>query len=108
MLKNDSGQRELYERELSKRVKRVFMALKEGYEAPEELRLHAEGFMQAGVFLKIMDLKYQKELVKQIHMQIFGMTIEERFELGQKNISNPVNYSEYEIPTYIRRREDRT
>ena len=89
--------------EVQDRLIKVFHASKEGYKVPEVQRYRLEGFIHAGVFMKLVSNVEIQALMNEIHLSIFNMTIEER---KQKNGASwndeSIDYSQYDMPTFDR------
>ena len=89
--------------EVEKRLQRMFSAAKEGYKPSPVERHRLEGFMQAGVFIGLTDNLALSSLMSEVHLRVFGKTLEER----QQDASlvwqeHAEDYSQYEIPAFIR------
>jgi len=96
--------RENYLTEVEKRINGIFSASKEGYKTPPVERHRLEGFMNAGVFMGIVDNSELSSLMDKIHMRVFGKTIQQRKEELSGSLKDEViDYSFYELPTYIRK-----
>ena len=94
---------EVFMKEVESRFQKIFRASKEGYKATEVERRHLEGFIQAGVFLKLTTNHEVHQLMATIHHNVFGQSIEER--KGVKPISwseEAIDYSRFESPTKFR------
>ncbi|MFK0574078.1 hypothetical protein [Endozoicomonas sp.] len=85
--------------EVEKRLARLSSASKQGY-PPSPLERHRlEGFMEAGVFLRLVTPQELIELKERTCQTIFGMSVAERIK--HKKRSWPVediDYSQYEKP----------
>ncbi|RLA54490.1 MAG: hypothetical protein DRR42_01535 [Gammaproteobacteria bacterium] len=95
--------REEYLHELESRLIRMFRASRDGHKAAPEERHRLEGFMQAGSFLGLAAGDELKSLMNQVHVDVFGKTIQDR-QAEQSTIQIPeaIDYSKYEHPTYER------
>ncbi len=92
-----------YMAEISKRLNKIFRASGEGYKVPDIDRHRLEGFMQAGVFLKIVTPAEMTGLLEEVHYSVFGKTIQERKadkSMGWSDIE--VDYGQFDSPTYLR------
>ena len=97
--------REEYLQELECRLMRMFKASRDGHKAAPEERHRLEGFMQAGAFLGLATSDELKSLMNQVHVDVFGKTIQERqSEQSTIQIPESLDYSKYEQPTYERDR----
>ncbi len=92
-----------YMAEISKRLNKVFKASAEGYKVPDSDRHRLEGFMQAGVFLKIVTPAEMTSLLEEVHCSVFGKTIQERKAEKPTGWSDiEVDYGQFDSPTYLR------
>lgn len=92
-----------YLAEVSDRLNKMFRASKEGYKIPDIDRHRLEGFIHAGIFMKITTLGEMTNLMEQAHHTVYGKTIEER--RSDKSISWPdieIDYDKYDSPTFLR------
>ena len=92
-----------YLTEVSDRLNKMFRASIEGYKIAAIDRHRLEGFMQAGIFMKVTTLGEMTNLMEQTHYTVFGKTIEER--RSDKTISWPdieIDYDKFDSPTYLR------
>ena len=64
--------------EVEKRLTRIFMASKERYKISPVERHRLEGFMSAGVFMGLVTNTMLAKLMNEIHVNIFGKTIQQR------------------------------
>ncbi|WP_323845566.1 hypothetical protein [Microbulbifer magnicolonia] len=95
--------REAYIDEVKRRLTLMFRASRDGYKAPATERHRLEGFMQAGIFLGLARKSELAQIMNEIHVEIFGKTIEERkSESAALWISEDVDYGQYEQPAYQR------
>ena len=91
-------------KETEKRLRRMYRGIAAGAKGSETERATLSGFIQAGIFLKLLTKKEADSLVDRVHMDIFGKTIEERkHEKGQRWIDGQQDYSVYDSPTHTRR-----
>ncbi len=89
--------------EVTNRLSRQFHASKEGYRIADSERHRLEGFIQAGIFLQIATLPEIKVIMEDIHLSIFGVTIEQRNKEKSAQWNDGArDYEQYEIPTFQR------
>jgi hypothetical protein len=95
--------RENYLHEVENRLMRMFRASRDGHKAAAEERHRLEGFMQAGAFLGLAAGDELKFLMNQVHVDVFGKTIQDRqTEQSTVQIPESIDYSKYEQPAYER------
>ena len=91
-------------KEAEKRLCRMYRGIAAGAERSEAERTTLSGFIQAGIFLRLIKTDEANALVARIHLDIFGQTIEERKrDKDQRWIDGQIDYSIYETPTHTRR-----
>ena len=96
--------RENYLSEVEKRLKRIFIASKEGYKVSPVERHRLEGFMSAGVYMEHVTNAELAKLMDDIHVSVFGKTIGQRkAELPGSWQEEGINYSQYDQPTFERK-----
>jgi len=89
--------------EINKRLTKLFKASKEGYRILDIDRYHLEGFMQAGIFMKIATPAEMSALMEDVHYSIFGKTIRERRSEKSTTWSDiEIDYDKFDSPTYLR------
>jgi hypothetical protein len=89
--------------EVNNRLTKLFRASKEGYKIPDIDRHRLEGFMQAGIFMKIVTPAEMSALMEDVHYSIFGKTIRERKSEKPTNWSDiEIDYAKFDQPTYLR------
>jgi hypothetical protein len=89
--------------EINKRLTKLFKASKEGYRILDIDRYRLEGFMQAGIFMKIATPVEMSELLEDAHYSIFGKAIRERKSEISANWSDiEIDYDKFDSPTYLR------
>jgi len=89
--------------EVNKRLTKLFKAQTEGYKIPDIDRHRLEGFMHAGIFMKITTPAEMSELMEDIHYSVFGKTIGERKLEKSANWSKiEIDYDKFDSPTYLR------
>jgi hypothetical protein len=89
--------------EVQDKLIKIFNASKEGYKVPEVQRCRLEGFIHAGVFMKLVSNAEIQELINETHLSIFNMTIEERkLSKGATWSDESIDYSQYDMPTFER------
>ena len=94
---------ESFASEVERRLLKIFRASKEGYKSTEVERRHLEGFIQAGVFLKVTTNDEMKQLIDSTHGSIFGQSIQERKQSRPIAWSDEtIDYSNYDSPTKFR------
>ena len=92
-----------YLHEVENRLVRMFRASRDGHKAAPEERHRLEGFMQAGAFLGLAASDELKSLMNQVHVDVFGKTIQERqSEQSTPKVPENIDYSKYEQPAYER------
>ena len=92
-----------YMAEIQNRLNKIFRASAEGYKVPDIDRHRLEGFMQAGVFLKIATPAEMTSLLEEVHYSVFGKTIQERKAEKSAGWSDiEVDYGQFDSPTYLR------
>ena len=92
-----------YMAEIQNRLNKIFRASAEGYKVPDIDRHRLEGFMQAGVFLKVVTPAEMTSLLEEVHYSAFGKTIKERKadkSAGWSDIE--VDYGRFDSPTCLR------
>ena len=93
-----------YLNEIEKRLNRIFLASKEGYKSSPEDRHRLEGFMHAGVFMGLVTNAELAKFMDEIHVRIFGKTIQQRkTELASNWREETIDYGQYEQPTFERK-----
>ena len=98
--------RENYIKEVEQRLNRIFSASKEGYKASPEERHRLEGFMHAGVFMGLATNAELAKIMDEIHVRIFGKTIQQRkTELASNWQEETIDYGQYEQPTFERKKK---
>ena len=89
--------------EVNKRLTKLFKASKEGYKILDIDRHRLEGFLHAGVFMKIVTPAEMSALMENVHYSIFGKTIRERKSEKSTNWSDiEIDYDKFDSPTYLR------
>ena len=92
-----------YLAEISNRLTKLFNASKEGYKIPDIDRHRLEGFLHAGIFMKIATPAEMSALMEDIHLTVFGKTIQERKSEVSANWSDiEIDYAKFDSPTYLR------
>lgn len=92
-----------YLAEINNRLTKLFKASKEGYKIPDIDRHRLEGFMQAGIFMKIATPAEMSELLEDVHYAVFGKTVQERKSELSTNWSDiEIDYDKFDSPTYLR------
>ena len=92
-----------YLAEVNKRLTRLFRASKEGYKIPDIDRHRLEGFLHAGIFMKIATPAEMSALLEDVHSSIFGKTIKERkSEVSVSWSDIEIDYDKFDSPTYLR------
>ena len=92
-----------YLAEISNRLTKLFKASKEGYKIPDIDRHRLEGFMQAGIFVKIATPAEMSKLLEEAHYSVFGKTIKERKSEKSASWSDfDIYYDKFDSPTYLR------
>jgi hypothetical protein len=89
--------------EINKRLTKLFKASKEGYRILDIDRYRLEGFMQAGIFMKIATPAEMSALMEDVHYSIFGKTMRERRSEKSTTWSDiEIDYDKFDSPTYLR------
>lgn len=94
-----------YLAEIEKRLFNMFSASKQGIKATTMEKHRLQGFMQAGVYLKIQSLEEQQALIESVHLKVHGKTIAQRSEeLARRGIQtdSSIDYSYYDSPAQNR------
>jgi len=92
-----------YLAEISNRLSKMFKASKEGYKIPDVDRHRLEGFMQAGIFIKIATPVEISKLLEDVHYSVFGKSIQDRKLAKPANWSDiEIDYDKFDSPTYLR------
>ena len=92
-----------YLAETRNRLNKIFRASAEGYKVPDIDRHRLEGFMQAGVFLKVVTPAEMTSLLEEVHFSVFGKTIQQRKAEKSTGWSDiEVDYGQFDSPTYLR------
>lgn len=95
--------KEKYLEQIEHRLRLIFQASKEGYKNPAE-KHRIEGFMQAGVIVKLVTNAELNTLMEDVHLTVFGKTIKQRKEERSTHFDDEViDYSGYEQPTFERK-----
>ncbi len=92
-----------YLAEVTKRLTRLFKASKEGHKIPGIDRHRLEGFIEAGIFMRIATPAEMSKLLEEAHYSVFGKTIQGR--RSEKSASWPdieIDYDKFDSPTYLR------
>ena len=93
-------------REVETRLSRLFSASRAGQKIAPVDRHRLEGFMQAGVFLGLVNRSELSGLMENTHLRIFGQTIAERRATDAMSWSDErIDYSGYDSPSYTRSRD---
>ena len=92
-----------YLAEINSQLNKIFRASREGYKIPDIDRHRLEGFMRAGIFMKITTPAEMSELLEDVHYAIFGKTIRERKSEKLATWSDyEIDYGQFDQPTYLR------
>jgi len=97
-------QKQAYLNEIETRLRRLFSASRDGYRIADVERHRLEGFIQAGVFMRITTNDEISKMMESIHFTVFGQSIAGRE--AEKMIIWPetvVDYSQYELPAFVRK-----
>ena len=90
-------------KEAEKRLRRMYRGISAGAEGSETERATLSGFIQAGIFLKLVTTEEANAIVERIHLDVFGKTVEERKrEKGLRWVDGQPDYSRYDTPTHMR------
>ena len=89
--------------EIELRLKKIFMASRDGFKVSLSEKHRNEGFLQAGVFMGFISNEELYEKMNNIHVDVFGISIEEKIKEDKlKWKEGGVDYSLYDIPVFIR------
>ena len=89
--------------EVKSRLKVIFNSSKEGYDASSIKKHRLEGFMQAAVFLDITSNEELYDVMQEVHMSVFDMSIEQRKKQNEiKWKEDQIDYAGYDIPSFLR------
>ena len=89
--------------EVKSRIKNIFYSSKEGYRVLIVEKHRVEGFMQSGVFLGLISNDELYDVMQEVHMSVFDMSIEERQKINEiKWNDDQIDYGGYEIPSFLR------
>jgi hypothetical protein len=92
-----------YLAEISNQLNKMFRSSKEGYKISDIDRHRLEGFMQAGIFMKITTPAEMSKLLEDIHYSVFGKSIQDRKLAKPANWSDiEIDYDKFDSPTYLR------
>lgn len=61
--------------EVTRQLRIIFDAIREGHKPPEVLKHRCEGFMRAGVFLGVVKTPELSTLMEDLHLDVVGMTL---------------------------------
>ena len=93
-----------YIAEIKNRLKQMFAASKEGYKSTPAERHRLEGFMQAGIFLGLAKNSELGRVMDEIHVSVFGKTLQQRKDEATPDWDEDIDYSQYDKPAYERKR----
>ncbi len=92
-----------YLSEVNKRLTKLFKASKEGCKIPDIDRHRLEGFLHAGIFMKIATPAEMSALMEDVHYSIFGKSIKERKSEKSTGWSDiEIDYDKFDSPTFLR------
>jgi hypothetical protein len=95
--------RNAFTTEVEKKVIRIFTAEKNGQVPTVEQTSQLQGFIQAGIFLGLVKLSEMQQLMENVHMSVYGQTMEKRkLEQPGSWSARAIDYSIYDSPTYTR------
>ena len=93
-------------KEVKRRIKIIFNSSNEGFRISNIEKNRLEGFMQAGVFLKFTSNEELYDVMQEVHISVFEMSIEERKKINEiKWNDDQIDYGGYEIPSFLRGEE---
>lgn len=101
------AQRELFFINLKQQFTEIFQASKAD-KNNTELRLRTQGFIQAGELLALCSRQEVQQLMEQVHVEVFGVSIEERKPKEQARRQQALKLGDYEYfdePAFNRLRE---
>ena len=94
---------EIYLKELKARVEKYYSYGEADHAVRHKLKDQIKGFLDAGIVSGLVTVEQIRNVIDAEHQNAFGVSIEER--RAQKKlgvIEEPVDWSEYEVPTYQR------
>ena len=92
-----------YLAEVTKRLTKLFRASKEGYKISDMDRHRLEGFIHAGIFMKIATPAEMSQLLENVHYSVFNISIQERKSEKSTNWSDiEIDYDKFDSPTFLR------
>lgn len=90
--------------EVERRFRLRFRASKDGYKTSDSERHHLEGFIEAGIFLDLTTREAMQALMESVHLEVFGITLQERQVAPQQNWpQEAIDYSRFDTPPSQRR-----
>jgi len=96
-------EKERYLTEVTRQLRLIFGAIRDGHKPPEIIKHRCEGVMRAGVFLGIVSNAELAQLMEAIHLEVTGVTIAERKASSRERFRDEeIDYSQYESPAYER------
>lgn len=96
--------KEQFLQEITRQLRIIFTAIREGHKPPQVMKHRCEGFMRAGVFLGIVKYTELSALMEDLHLEVIGMTIADRKARKRGHfVDEEIDYNQYETPSYERR-----
>ncbi|MAD75113.1 MAG: hypothetical protein CML20_10040 [Rheinheimera sp.] len=89
------AQRELFLITLKQQFSDIFLASKAGKDTAE-LRFRAQGFIHAGELLEICSRHEVQQLMEQVHLEVFGVTIAEHKPSEQARRQQALKLGDYD------------
>lgn len=90
--------------EVEKRLSLIFKSARDGYKPSLTDKNRLEGFIQAGVFLGVVEKSEMAELMERIHFAVFGKSIADRkAERSTLWSDETFDYSQFDSPTFERK-----
>ena len=86
---------------LKKKLRGIFLMIKNGHEVPPDEKKYVEGFMHASVDLGIATRSELEELMEEINQDVFGMSVDERRKV-YRNRTLSTNTA-FDTPTWQRK-----
>lgn len=81
-----------------------YTKLRQTKQSDEIMKAKVEGFMFAGVVLGLVNNDEFKQLVEDVHFDVFGMTVAERRMKSALNSGDEDSWSVYDEPSWKRNR----
>lgn len=95
---NPATTREIFFRELSRQLKQFYEDHKLCGHRDDVLKHRIEGFMLAGIRLELTEEDELHQMMEDIHLKVFGLTISERRLKELKGDAEPEDWAYYDTP----------